>query len=174
MSKSKSAKCVLKQNVGVDISKADFKVCFYQLELCSTSMKQHKIIKGTRTFKNTIKGFGAFVNWTMKKYSGCVIDKIRVTLEATGIYHEDLAHFLNDQGFYVSVVLANQSKAYARSLNLKTKTDEVDAKMLGLMGLERELKQWQPISPKLRNLKQLTRERLSLIEEQTALKNKLH
>ena len=69
--------------------------------------------------------------------------------------HEDLVHFLNDQGFYVSVVLANQAKAYAKSLNLKTKTDAVDAKMLGQMGLERDLKQWKPMSPKLLTLKHL-------------------
>ena len=170
-----SAKQILKQNVGVDISKDDFKVCFYCLELTSSG-QQAKVIKGTRTFKNTMKDFVAFMNWMMKKAkSDKVADaKVCITVEATGVYHEDLVHFLNDQGFYVSVVLANQSKAYAKSLNLKTKTDAVDAKMLGQMGLERNLKQWQPMSPKLRTLKQLCRERLNLLNEKTALSNRLH
>lgn len=170
-----SAKQIIKQNVGVDISKNDFKVCYYQLELTASS-QQRQVIKGTRTFKNTMKGFVEFANWIMKKTKAKAgqTAAIRITVEATGVYHEDVVHFLNDQGFYVSVVLANQSKAYAKSLNLKTKTDAVDAKMLGQMGLERDLKQWKPMSPKLRTLKHLCRERLNLLNEKIALSNRLH
>lgn len=158
---------VIKQNIGVDISKDDFKVCFYQLD-----QNNRKIIKGSRTFKNTLAGFSGFMNWIEKKRTTDL--EIRITLEATGVYHENLVHFLNDNGYYVSVILANQSKAYAQSLNLKSKTDAVDAKMLGQMGIERDLSKWQAASAKMRLLKQLTRDRQTLVTEKAALNNKLH
>ncbi|MEM1123521.1 MAG: IS110 family transposase [Bacteroidota bacterium] len=167
MSSKKTKREVVKQNVGVDISKDDFKVCFYCLDQAG-----HKFIKGSRTFKNTLAGFTAFMKWIEKKRQSNVT--VRITIEATGVYHENLVHFLDDNGYYVSVILANQSKAYAGSLNLKTKTDEVDAKMLGQMGIERDLSQWKRASPKMRTLKQLTRDRLTLVKEKTALSNRLH
>jgi len=156
MSAKKNQAKVIKQNIGVDISKDDFKVCFYHLD---SSGK--KFIKGTRTFKNTLAGFIAFMKWIEKKRN--VELKVCITVEATGIYYENVVHFLNDN-----------TKAYAKSLNLKTKTDKVDAKMLGQMGIERDLLQWQPGSTKMRILKQLTRDRENLLEEKTALSNKLH
>ena len=43
---------IIKQNVGIDISKDDFKVSFWQLK-----SDQSTRIKGTRTFKNNLSGF---------------------------------------------------------------------------------------------------------------------
>lgn len=159
---------VIKQNSGCDFSKDDFKVSFQQL--LSTHKKR---IKGSRTFKNTLTGFKAFVQWVEKRWDPSV--QLRITLEATGVYYEQFVHFLNDHTDYrISVVLPNQSKAYFKSLNIKSKTDKIDAKVLGLMGLERELQQWQPLSDNIRLLKQLTRERTTLLEQKTALLNRLH
>lgn len=167
MPSKKTQRKVIKQNVGIDAAKDDFKVCFYCLD-----QNGHKFIKGSRTFKNTLAGFMAFMKWIEKKRIADLA--VRITIEATGVYHENLVHFLDDNGYYVSVILANQSKAYAKSLNLKTKTDKVDAKMLGKMGIERDLPNWQPASAKMRILKQLTRDRVALLNEKTAISNKLH
>ena len=159
---------IIKQNVGVDLSKDDFKACFRQLKSDHRSR-----IKASRTFKNTSAGFRDFVQWVQKHRAAQL--EVRFTLEATGVYYEQLAYFLFEHSdFYLSIVLPNQAKAYAKSLGLKTKTDKVDAQMLGQMGLERDLKAWKPISSNLRTIKQLTRERVSLIEEKTSLSNKLH
>jgi transposase len=165
--KKTQRKVVIKQNIGVDISKDDFKVSFYHLD--STGQK---FIKGSRTFKNTLAGFTSFLKWIEKKRIAELA--VRITVEATGVYHENLTHFLDDNDYHVSVILANQSKSYAKSLNLKTKTDKVDAKMLGQMGIERDLLKWQPASAKMFVLKQLTRDRVTLLNEKTALSNKLH
>ena len=160
---------LIKQNVGIDISKDDFKVSFRQLK------DDHKSrIKGRRTFKNTLSGFKAFVEWINRHRATDIV--VYFTMEATGVYYEQLVHFLHDQqkDYCISVVLPNKSKAFAKSLNLKTKTDKVDAEMLGQMGLERDLKQWAPLSDNIRSIKQLTRERVSLLDEKVALMNKLH
>ena len=167
MPRKKTQRKVIKQNVGVDAAKDDFKVCFYHMDQTG-----HKFIKGSRTFKNNLAGFVAFMKWIEKKR---ITDlAVRITVEATGVYHENLVHFLDDNGYHVSVILANQSKAYAKSLNLKTKTDKVDAEMLGKMGIERELPKWQSASAKMRILKQLTRDRVTLLTEKTAITNRLH
>ena len=42
------------------------------------------------------------------------------------------------------------------------------------MGIERDLFQWQPVSTKMRILKQLTRDRVSILREQTVISNKTH
>jgi transposase len=159
---------VIKQNVGVDISKDDFKVSFQQLKDTHQSR-----IKASRGFKNTLTGFKAFDQWMQRH--GTADLTIRITLEATGVYYEQLVHFLYDQGnYHISVVLANQSKAFAKSLGINTKTDKVDARMLGQMGLERDLKQWAPMSTNIRTIKQLTRERVTLLDEKVALMNRMH
>lgn len=164
----KTKPTIIKQNIGNDISKKDFKICFQQ------KMSDQRVrIKGYRTFKNTLKGFETFVNWVELKR----VDDIPVSLiiEATGVYYEQLVHYLHDHTDYrISVVLPNQSKAYAKSLNLKTKTDKVDAKMLGQLGIERDLEIWQPASKNMMLLKQLTRERIRLLDDKTANLNRLH
>lgn len=159
---------IIKQNVGIDQSKNDFKVCLQQL-----NSNQERKIKKSSSFKNTLNGFKAFVSWLNKSIDPKTI--LRVTIEATGVYYEQLVHYLNDHtDFHISVLLPNMSKAYFKSLNVKSKTDKTDAKILGQMGIERNLEKWQPLSKQMRSLRQLTRNRVSLVETRTAIKNRLH
>lgn len=159
---------VIRQNVGVDISKDDYKICFYQL-----FDNQKQSVKGSRTFKNKLSAFYDFVKWVEKRRVPNI--SVRITVEATGVYYEQFVHYLRDKtDFHISVVLPNKSKAFAKSHNIKTKTDAVDAKVLALMGLERNLTAWHPLSPNMLTIKQLSRDRISLIEEKIALTNKLH
>lgn len=159
---------VVKQNVGADMSKNDFKVCLQQLY-----SNQVRKIKKTSSFKNTPEGFKAFVMWLRKNIDPNA--PLRITLEATGIYYEQFVHYLNDYtDFHISVLLPTMTKAYFKSLNIKSKTDKIDAKTLGQMGIERDLKRWQPLSDQMHQLRQLTRNRVSLVEMKTMVKNRLH
>jgi len=163
MKKSK----IIKYNVGIDISKDDFSVCFYALFDCGK-----RSIKGSRKFKNTLSGFKEFLKWIAKHRK--TEAPLFFTMEATGVYHEQLAHFLHDKKMNMSVILPNKFKAYLKSLNVNTKTDKSDAKYLGQMGLERQLEIWKPMSSNMLSLKQLTRDRVSLLKERTVVKNKIH
>lgn len=158
---------ILKQHIGIDISKDDFKVCFMQQK------DNGKIkIKGSRTFSNKLIGYKAFRAWFLSKVSqDC---SLCFSMEATGVYHENLAYYLHDLGYQVSILLAQTVKAYFQSLNIKTKTDKSDSRYIAQLGIERNLKAWHPISSNIRSLKQLTRERASIQKEKTALQNKLH
>ena len=159
---------IIKQNVGLDLAKDDFKANFQQLFDTQTSR-----IKASRTFKNNLKSFKEFVKWIEKHKAPDV--QVRVTLEATGVYYEQLVYFLNEQtDFHISVLLPNMTNAYFKSLNIKSKTDKIDAKILGQMGLERDLKAWKPTSKQMRRLRQLTRFRVGLIESKTRVANRLH
>jgi len=158
---------VLKQNVGIDISKNGFAVAFmYLLD------NQRVKIKGTRSFSNNEKGFSEFLNWCSKfQIKGL---SLHFTMEATGVYYEQLAYFLNQKRFIIHVVLPNMAKKFAQSYNQKIKTDKADAKVLAIMGIERNLRIWKPSSAIYRKLRALTRERELLIVERTKIKNQLH
>jgi transposase len=159
---------IVKQNVGIDIAKDDFKVCF-------SVIKQNLQIKvrGSRTFANSFTGFKEFAQWLKGKRE--LSDSIYFTMESTGVYYENLAYFLwQKKDFTVQVILPNKVKNYAKSLDIKSKTDKIDAQILAEFGLKNELRRWQPISPNLLELKQLTRERDMLIRNRTMSANHLH
>lgn len=158
----------LQYSVGVDIAKDKFDCCFSQ------SNSQRIIsIKSTKAFSNCPKGFEAFLSWinTHKSQGASTV----VVMEATGVYYESLAYFLHKNSeLDISVLLPNKVKYYFKSLNVKTKTDKVDAQMLSQLGLERRLNNWKPISYKLRTIKQLSREYRNLKSTLNKLKNQRH
>jgi len=158
---------IIKQNAGVDVSKDDLKVALSHL-----TVDYRVVVRSTRTFPNTPKGFGQLQDWVNhKKYPA---PAVHFTMEATGVYYEGLAYFLYEQGYRLHVVLPNHAKKYGQSLGVKSKTDKLDARTLAQMGLERELRFWQPVSPSLYGLKQLTRERDALVRNRTTASNLLH
>jgi transposase len=95
-------------------------------------------------------------------------------MEATGVYCENPAYFLQERGYTVHAVLPNQAGKYGQSLGVESKTDKMDAKTLAQMGLERKLRNREPFSPNFQTLKRLTRERDALIGERTVVLNQLH
>jgi transposase len=159
-------KKVIKQNVGIDVSKKDLAVCFVFLY-----DDLSKKIRGTRKFSNSEAGFKALLEWTGKKRDTGV--PVEFTLEPTGVYHENLSYFLNDKNQLVHIVLTRKAKRYAESLGTNSKTDKLDSKALARMGVERELEVWHPGSPVYRKLKTLTRERSSMIKMRVMVKNQL-
>ena len=156
----------IRQNVGIDVAKLDLKVCFSQ----EYPGRQIKVI-GSRTFPNTKAGFAALLAWINQKRDSTIA--LSLTLEATGVYYENLAYFFQEQGYAVHVVLPNVAKQFIKSHNVKSKTDGLDAQMLALLGLERELRLWQPAKLSIRQLKALTRERVAIIEQRTSLLNRI-
>ena len=101
------------QNVGIDISMADFQVCFMVL-LQDQSTK----IRGTRKFKNTKEGFEVFLTWVEKKRLRDL--PLRMTMEATGVYYESLAYYLFENDYKLSVVLPNKVNAYFKQVGCCT------------------------------------------------------
>ncbi len=153
----------LKSCVGIDVSKDSFEVCIKQLK------DERAVIKATRSFQNDYPGFEKLLSWTLSKVSNPIF-----VMETTGVYHEDLTHFLYESDQKVSVVLANKMKHFAKSLNMKTKTDKADAQMIAQYGLERPLDWWKPMMPQMKSLRDLSRERLSLKKDLVRCKCQIH
>jgi transposase len=95
-------------------------------------------------------------------------------MEATGVYHQKFAYYLNDRGYAVSIVLPNKISNYMRTLETKTITDKTCAEAITLFGLERNLEVWERPKPIYKLLLQLTRERDQIVEERSMVKNQLH
>lgn len=155
----------LKFYIGIDISKDTFHVCVKQL------VNGRAVIKGTHGFENSYQGFSKFLHWALSKTKET---SVLFVLEATGVYHEELTYFLYSNNQTVAVVLANKIKHFAKSLNVKTKTDKADADVIAQYGLERNPEQWQPMMPEMKNLRDLCRERLSLKKDLVRYKNQIH
>ena len=158
---------ILKQCIGIDISKEKFNTCFSIID-----DEQKVKVKASSKFSNDSKGFEGLICWTKKHVLADV--KLVFVMEATGVYYEQLAWFLYNLGYAVSVVLPTKSKRYIQSVGYKTKNDKIDAKGLAQMGSEQNLNLWQPLSKNIASLRTLTRELESLQSLKTSIGNQIH
>lgn len=156
-----------KQSVGIDISKDSFTAC-----LCKRSDLGEFEFSKTTTFSNDKTGFNQFLRWVNSQIIKTV--ELVFLMEATGVYYESLAHHLFKLKKRVHVALPNTTKHYFSSLNVKSKTDAIDAKWLSQFGAERNHKPWIPPSPIVIQLRNLTRYHVQLQEQRTALGNIKH
>lgn len=160
-------KKLIKQAVGIDVAKSELVVCLGKLyEDFSQELYTHK------TFVNSEKGFVSLIQW-VKKFTDSTVS-VRFLMEATGVYHESLAYYLDDHNMEVSIVLPNKISNYMRTLDVKTVTDKTASEAITQFGLERRLEQWHRPKTVYKQLRQLTRERSQLMDERTVLKNQLH
>lgn len=158
---------VLKQVMGIDVAQAELVT-----HLGKIGGDLSPILYASATFPNTQKGFVALVKWvdklTDKEVPVCYV------MEATGVYHEPLAYWLDEQGCQVSIVLPTKISNYHRTLATKTITDKTSSQTITLFGLQHKVDRWHRPKRLLKQLRQLTRERNQLIAERTVLKNQLH
>lgn len=140
--------------------------------LCQRSENGELTFSKTVNFTNETKGYNQFLRWV--KSTIITGPELVFLMEATGVYYENLAYHLHKINKTVYVVLPNTSKHYFASLNIKTKTDAVDAKVLSQFGVERIHKPWIPPSTALLQLRNLTRYYVQLQEQKTALGNIKH
>lgn len=159
---------IIKQTFGLDISKDSFVVCFG-----TTNTNQKVSISKGETFNNNKTGFNNFFKWIQKNKTNSSVP-LWFIMEATGVYYENLAYFLDLKGFNLCVLLPNKSKNYAKTLDKKSKTDSIDARVLTQFGLERNLNKWEPPSPLFKELKSFIRERIQMKSMIIQLKNQLH
>jgi transposase len=157
----------LKYAIGLDIAKDKFDACLSLID----DLQQVVIKSSKSAIPNTGHGFKELVDWLDKH----VKEEIPLTfcMEATGIYYEQLAWFLYQEGYSVSVLVPQKAKYYLRSLGIKSKDDKIDAKGLSVMAAQQSLKEWKPISNEIYSLRQLTRYYQQLQETRTSLRNQL-
>jgi transposase len=158
---------ILRYCIGIDVDKKEFKVNFRSLN----SAGIQKVV-GSRTFSNTQKGFGEFLVWIAKNRKKPEVQLV-LTMEATGVYHENLAWYFHERGFRINIVLALKAKRYFQSLGLRSKNDQSDAQGLAMMGLQQELDLWEPASVDLIKLRSLTRQYESIQQAKNSFENQI-
>ena len=157
----------IKKSIGIDVSKDKLDFC-----ACGIDMQQRTKIKGSRKLANSPAGIKEALLWVRKHSKEDI--PLTITMEATGVYHEQLALALQKEGFRVSIVLPNKAKKYMESLGLRSKTDGNDAHGLARMGAEQHLERWEPKSLLYYELRTLTRHHEDLQGSITSYNNRLH
>jgi transposase len=156
---------VLKQCLGIDVSKLTLSPCLGWLtDDLSKEFKSHEDVS------NDVKGFKLLLKWLRLRIDSKV--NFIIVMEATGVYHQHVAHYLYEHGYDVCVMHSGRVKRYAQSLVQRSKTDALDSRMLSMLGLERSVGLWSPPSLSLQQLKALSRERSTLLKDRTVETNR--
>lgn len=155
----------LKHAIGVDISKDTFN-CSYSYFTIEGIVK----IEKDNVFSNSSDGYLKFLDWI--KEIDC--EKIHVGMEATGVYHFDLAFFLTDHIEFVYVINPMYVKNYIKSQGQKTKTDKEDSRIIARYILLESPTLWIKPSDELLTLRSLTRERETYVDLKAQAKNRKH
>lgn len=130
--------------IGIDISKA---------KLDCAWLRENDKLK-FKVLANTEAGCNQLIEWSLKN-TGLEINSLHFIMEATGIYHEQLAANLYKAGAMVSVVNPAQVKFYAKGLGVRTKNDKKDSAVLARYGLKENPRLWQPEPLEIQALKAL-------------------
>ena len=131
-----------KVHIGIDISKDSFDVVLF--------------IQGVEyrlQFQNNRIGFGQFQKWLKKRK----VSEAHACMEATGRYGDELARFLYEQGYQVSMVNPKRIKSYAESKLTRNKTDAVDAAIIEDFCRTQQPRLWEPPAPEIGELQMMTR-----------------
>lgn len=132
--------------IGIDIACKTFDVRIF----CEDRAMPHAV------FSNDAQGFDKLMRWCKKHRAKPA--RIHAVMEATNTYWEELAAFLAEKVNIVSVVNPRCVKDYGRSLNLRGKTDKIDAALLARYAAKERPAAWQPPRASLRKLLLLLRQ----------------
>jgi len=93
-------------------------------------------------------------------------EPVRVVVEATATYSEGIARALAD-ATNIEVMIANprSTKAFAKALNQRGKTDTLDRQMLARFAAAMPFTAWTPPSDTAHNLRRMMRRRLQLVRQ---------
>lgn len=112
-------------SVGIDVSKGKSTVCIlkpYGEIVCSPFEVKH-VEKELES-----------LNELLRKLDG----EIRIVMEATGVYHLPILTYLQEKGYFVSVINPFAMKKYAKENSLRgAKTDRLDSIMISNYGIDK-------------------------------------
>lgn len=157
---------IQRQCIGIDVSKDSLECCIGCID-----EEQNQTFSKTKSFDNGLSGFEQMLSWVNESRS---CQNLVFAMEATGVYYENLAYWLDGKEEQVSVLLPGKVNFFTKSLNVKTKTDSVDAKVISQFGLERKTPNWKMPSKMMREIKFLCRELREIRDKIVISKNQLH
>ena len=88
---------IIKQCIGIDVSKEYLDCC-----IGSINIEQEQKLSKTKKFRNTEEGFKELREWVNSERSAI---EVIFVMEATGVYYENLAYWLNNQDEKLCILL---------------------------------------------------------------------
>ena len=147
-------------HLGIDVAKAKLD--------CALRLANGKF--RNKVVENNPAGFKALHQW-LQQHDAAMAP---VCMEATGVYWEDVAEHLANEGMTVSVINPAQIKAFGASRMVRTKTDKVDAQLIATFCAERKPEAWQAPSAAQQALRALVLRLEALQTMRTQEGNRLH
>lgn len=124
-----------------------------------------------QTFDNEAAKHAALVRHLRKRAGKAIV---RVVLEATGVYHLEVAIALARAGFEVMVVNPRAAAHYAKAELQRSKTDRLDAEMLLNYAESMKFRQWQPPATTVLQLRAIARRIYAVTRIVADEKNRRH
>jgi len=149
----------MKASLGIDVSKRKVDV----------ALSQENKQMARKGFANTQRGHVDLEKW-LRHHDA---QDVHICMEATGRYGDELAHFLYEQAYTVSVVNPSRIHSYAKSKLRRHKNDALDAELIADFCTTQNPEPWHPPSASQRELQELTREITRLKEDRQRKRNKL-
>lgn len=146
--------------VGIDVS------CQELIVVIMVNGKARK----AKSFDNTPLGHQSLVQ-SLTKLKG----ETKVCLEATGIYHFDLAVALSrSESIAVMVINPKAAHNFAKALMTRSKTDAIDAENLANYAERMPFEAWSRPADECISLRAISRRIAALSKQKTQTKNQLH
>jgi transposase len=145
--------------LGIDIAKKSFDGAL------TSDNKQYQ----SEHFNNTAKGHRRLVKWLRQQG----VEEAHVCMEATGRYGDELARFLHEQGYRVSMVNPMQIHAYGKSQLRRNKNDRLDAQLIADFCFTQEPPTWTLPTRCRQETQELTRHITTLKHDRQRKRNQL-
>lgn len=141
--------------LGIDVAKAKLD--------CSLLLDETGLKRKSKKVANNQTGLTELLTWLAKQE--VKLTDLHVTMEATGVYHEQAAQTLYDAGVTVSIANPAQVKSLGNTLAIRTKTDGIDNFLIVCFGLMCKPAAWIPPTPEARALKALLARQEAIAED---------
>lgn len=156
----------LRYCVGIDCGSNELVCALLTMDSCQQVQTIAK-----KAFANSSAGFKALHLWASQKAKK---QSVLYVVEATGVYHEQVAVFLYDKSEKIAVIQPNRSFNHTKTLQMKTVTDLTSSVVIADYGLRHSPTLWTKPKAVYLELRNLSRERAQLIEDKVSIMNQLH
>jgi transposase len=143
---------ITQPTLGIDMAKRNF--------AAGLRFDAKRVLKAE--FENNHRGFRKLHSWLKSHGAG---SSIRVAVESTSIYAEALLEFLYHKGYAVFLLNPERVAHYARACGQRNFTDRADARTIAaFIASHDDAMPWQPPPPEQKQLRELTRVRLQVVD----------
>lgn len=168
--------------VGIDVGSKTFSASLDFPLIFENQEKQKVLELENKEFKATPAGVKSFLRWVEFMQDDFFSEHspeeqnllpVKFLMEAAGICSSQMEKMICAVSPEAQIIIVNPEpiKAFRTSLNIKNKTDKIDAQVIARFGRERSPEAVMKLSPELQKLREYSRARSFLKDQRTTLNN---